>query len=432
MTQQITRRLFLQRIALGITSATLNPYAGFKWLSDELPQGVIAARTRALTFSESVGQFKEFQEQDSAPIPDEEIPTRFFYPGYTQDMLQEAWRNGSLANGFPWGLADTHTLGGIPDPKNVVVDQDGGAVLTIRRPTAQELADWQANSAIRTLILEGEKNKLEMKLSVAAFTGRVPTDVQSIEASITLPQRVVRGDPTAGMIGTGWTLWMLPDLERLAASLANLGVPPEENLAICSRVDHSELEEDIAEFGLGEPSPEWGDPLVLRMIGGGLLIFMAGRKTATQKCPRADIVQVLREPIDFDIPPQLTNATIRGWLSQNGENQDQLLRQPLQVKFEIGTPVYDPTRDVMAVPMSFWLNGKLLTPTAQGEYPGFENDKGGNTPANLSIWRIRTNQGDWVTIPRKFIIDFCSTTRAVVQGETDNVRFSNLIITRRA
>jgi hypothetical protein len=432
MAQKITRRLFLQRIALGISTVTFEPQAAFKWLSDELPQGVFDARTRAATFSESLGQFKEFLGQNSASVSDEEIPTRFFYPGYTQDMLNEAWRNGALVNGFPWGLADTHTLGGIPDPRNVAVGQDGSAVLTIRRPLAKELADWQADSAIRTMLLEGEKNKLEMRLSVAAFTGRLPTDVQSVEASITLPQRVVTGDHTAGMIGTGWTLWTLPDVERLAANLANLGVPPEENLAVCSRVSHSELEEDIAEFGLGEPSAEWGDPLVLRIIGGGLLIFMAGRKTATQKCPRADIVHVLREPLDFAIPPQLTNATIRGWLSQNGENQEQSLRQPLRVKFEIGAPVYDPTRDVMAVPMSFWLNGKLLTPTAQREYPGFENDKGGDTPANLSIWQIRTKRGDWVTIPRKFIIDFCSSTRAVVQGETDNVRFSNLIITRHS
>jgi hypothetical protein len=430
MTEQITRRLFLQRVALGITAAILDPHRVLGWRGESFSKGINAVTTDALPPSDLLSQFREWLEVNGDTIPDEAIPTKFFHPGYTQDMLQEAWRNRDLVNGFPWGLADTHTLGGIPDQKNVAVDNDGSAVLTVRRPTSQELVDWESDPEKKALILEGEKNGLEMKLSVAAFTGRLPTDTQSIEASITLSQRVVTGDRTAGMVGISWTLWTQPDVERLAANLANLQVPPEENLEICSRVSNSNLEEDIAEFGLDEPSLEMGDPLVLRIIGGSILLFIAGRKTVTQKCPNADILHVLREPIDVDIPPQLTNATIRGWLSQNGGSPDQVLRQPLKVMLEIGARVYDPTRDAMVVPMHFSLNGIPLTPTAAREFPGFENDKGGNTPPNLSIWQIRTKQGDWVTIPRKFIINLCSSTRAVVKGETDHVRFSNVVITR--
>ena len=194
----------------------------------------------------------------------------------------------------------------------------------------------------------------------------------------------------------------------------------------------SELEEDIAEFGLGEPSLERGDPLLLKIIGGQVLLFMGGRKTTTQKCLWADIMHVLREPLTVDIPPILTNATIRGWLSQNGEDPEQVLRQPLRVKLEIGTEVYDSTRDAMVVPMSFWLNDKLLTPTRLSDFPGFENDPTGNFPSNLFVWRTRTKSGSWVPIPRKFTINLCSTTRAVVKGETDSVRFSNILITRRS
>ncbi|MBI4788606.1 MAG: hypothetical protein HY782_16360 [Chloroflexi bacterium] len=424
----------MKQTVVGAAAITLNPLQAARSFDAALEQETFAARPGRNRMAFDARRFQALLEQEPKAIPDDQIPTAFFNPGYTQARLEEAWQNGDLANGFPYGLIDTHTLGGMPEQANVHVDpQDGSAVLTVRRLKAAERAEIDAVEWKKALMLEGENNGLDMDLSVAAFWGRLPTDLQSVECTITLPGRIVTGDPAVGMVGVGWTLWTLPDIERLAANLANLGVSPEENAQITARVYSSYLEEDIAEMGIAEPSVAWGDPLLLRIIGGHMLFFMAGRKTPTAKAPVADVMHVLREPLAIDVPPGLTYATIRGWLAQDGTNQDQALKRPLRVRMDLGAQVYDPTRDAMAVPITFRLNDQLLTPTATRDFPGFEDDKGGNTTANLSIWRIRTRQGDWVTIPRNFVIDYGSINRAGwVRGETDSVRFGNVIITRRA
>jgi len=86
MTYPITRRLFLQRVALGITTLTLEPHAVFKLLSGEFSGQVNAPRIDALTIEETSNRFGEQLNQIQNPVPDDKIPTRFFYPGYTQDM----------------------------------------------------------------------------------------------------------------------------------------------------------------------------------------------------------------------------------------------------------------------------------------------------------------------------------------------------------
>lgn len=433
MWDRITRRVFIKRASIGIFSACLDPSKAYDWLSQQLATRATADGDTYWRYLASWRQFQALWEQTERLVPDDEIPTRYFTPGYTQTQLQNAWLNGDLVNGFPYGLIDTHTLGGVPDAQNVNVDEtDGSAILSIHRLTTRELQDLDAVPWKKELMLEGKKNGLDMELSVAAFFGRLPTDIQSIEATITLPQRILTGDPNVGMVGDGWTLWTIPDIERLKANLTNLGVPPDENAHICSRVFSSFLEEDIAEMGIAEPSTLAGDPLVLRLMGGHMLFFMAGRKTPTQKYAKADIMHILREPLAIDIPPDILSGTIRGWLAQNGGNADQVLKRPLRVSMDIGDEVYDSTRDAMVVPMRFRLNDGLLTPKATGNFPGFEKDPGGNTTPNLSIWKIKTRQGDWVNIPRQFIIDFGSINRAGrVQGDTDSVRFGNVIITRR-
>jgi hypothetical protein len=432
MTIQMTRRDFLSQAGLGTAAAILNPTAAIRWFS-ELPKPATASGTRAFAsvsgFSE---QFIQWLEQTPEPPSDAEIPTQFFSSGYTQDMLEQAWASGDLTNGFSWGLADTHTLGGIPDPKNVTIDKDGSAVLTIRRPTPQELSDWQANSETSALLREGEKNGIEMKLSVAAFSGRLPTDTQSLEASITPPQGIQTGDLKVGMVGTGWTFWTLTDLERLTSELAKTGATAQEMQEISSRVNAAE--EDIGEFSLGRPTLEMGYPLWVTVLSGQIMTFMAGRKTFTKRCPRADIMQMLYEPFDFParpLMPLLADRTVSGWLSEHVGDRTGSFRVPLKVKLEIGKEAYDPTRDAMVAPMTFSLNDKPLTPTATANFAGFETDKTGSTPANLSLTRIRTQRGDWVSIPRRFIIDFCSSGKHKVEGEMDQVRFSDVIITRR-
>ena len=434
MSDKITRRAFLKRAAFGAFTIGMDPLKGYNLFSQQLMQEAPTARAGARPSLAAGRQFRASLEQSRVLVPDDEIPTSFFTPGYTQAHLEDAWQNGDLVNGFPYGLIDTHTLGGVPDTRNVNIDEkDGSAVLTVRRLGTLEMADIEAVPWKKALMLEGEKNGLDMLLSVAAFYGRMPTDTQSMEATITLPQRILTGDPNVGMVGTGWTLWTIPDIERLAANLTNLGVPEDENAQIRARVFSSFLEEDIAEMGIAEPSLTWGDPLVLRLIGGHMLFFMAGRKTPTQKYGKADIMHILREPLSINVPPGITYGTIKGWLSQNGANVDQVFNRPLKVRLDIGAEIYDPTRDAMVAPMSFRLNDKLLTPKATGEFPGFEQDKAGNTTPNLSIWKIKTRHGDWVAIPRQFIIDFGSINRAGgVRGVTDSVRFSNVVITRRA
>ncbi len=431
MTAKITRRNFLRRVALGAAAAALAGQVDLRWLGGELLSSAAAAGVDGSLLRP--GHWGEIGARQSLDVvSDDEIPTEFFRSGYTQDRFENALQTGDLVVGFPYGLIDTHTKGGVPFPKSVTIDEnDGSAVLTVRRMTPLELEDLELIPSIRALMLDGEKNGLFMGVSVAALTGRLPTDLRSIEATIALPQRVITGNPNVGMVGVGWTLWTLPDVKRLAANLERLGVPLDEASQICWRVENSFLEEDVAEMGIAEPSVTLGDPLMLRLFGGHILFFMAGRKTPTQKHPKADIMHMLREPLALDIPPGLSRLTIRGWLAQNGENQDQALRRPLKVRMDIGAEVYDPTRDAMVVPMEFRLNGQLLTPSAVQEFPGFEVDKGGNTIPNLSIWKIRTRHGDWVTIPRHFIIDYGTLNRAgPVIGETDWMRFSNIIITR--
>lgn len=433
MTGKITRRVFIKQAAFGLFAASLDPFRGYGWFRQEFSRAT-ATPSRARSGFALARPFGGSVEQKRALIPDDKIPTQFFTPGYTLAQLEEAWQNGDLVSGFPYGLMDTHTVGGVPDTKNVTIDEsNGSAVLSIRHLTAEELEELQAVPWKKDLMDEGTKNGLDMQLSMAAFFGRLPTDTRSIEANITLPRRFQTDDPNAGMVGINWSLWTIPDIDRLAANLADLGVPEDENKQICSRIFTSNLEEDIAEMSIAEPSLVWGDPFVLKLIGGHILLFMAGRKTPTQKYAKADIMHVLREPLSFTVPAGLTQGTIRGWLAQNGENSDQALKRPLRVRMDIGAEVYDPTRDAMVVPMSFRLNDILLTPMASGEYPGFEQDKGGNTTPNLSIWRIRTRQGDWVTIPRQFIINFGSINRpGRVWGEKDEVRFSNVVITRQS
>ncbi len=432
MTRQMTRRDFLRRAGFGTAAAILDPTATIRWFSQLSKPGAWSRTDAFVPVSEFSHHLMQWLDQTPEPSSDDEIPTEFFTSGYTQDRLEEAWKKGDLTNGFPWGLADTHTLGGIPDPKNVKIDKDGSAILTVRRPTPQELSDWEADSEKRALIREGEKNGVEMKLSVAAFTGRLPTDTQSIEASITPPQGIQTGDLKAGMVGTGWTLWTLPDLEGLTRELAKVGVPTKEIQEITLLIGITE--EDIGEFSLGRPSLDLGYPLWASMLGGQIMTFMAGRKTATKQSPKADIMQMLFEPFDFParpLMPLLSDRTVSGWLSEHVGDRNESLRKPLKVRLEIGKQVYDPTRDAMVAPMTFSLNDKPLTPTATGNFPGFETDKTGSTPANMSLTRIRILKGEWVSIPRKFVIDFCSSSKHKVEGEADDVRFSNVIITRR-
>lgn len=431
MTIRLTRRAFLRQAGFGTAAAMLDPTAVIRWFS-EFPKPVLSPKTKvSLATFEFAKHLVQWSASPEAPS-DDEIPTQFFSSGYTQDQLEKAWASGDLTNGFPWGVADTHTLGGIPDPKNVTIDNDGSAVLTIRRPTPQELSDWQADAGTSALLREGEKNGIEMKLAVAAFTGRLPTDAQSIEASITPPQGIQTGDLKVGMVGIGWTFWTLPDLERLTSELTKVGASAQEIQEISSRVNIAE--EDIGEFSLGRPTLELGYPLWITILGGQIMTFMAGRKTFTKRCPRADIMQMLYEPFDFParpLMPLLMDRTISGWLSEHVGDRTGSVRTPFKVKLEIGKEVYDSTRDAMAAPMTFSLNDKPLTPTATSNFPGFEIDKTGSTPANLSLTRLRTREGEWVSIPRRFIIDFCSSSRRKVEGETDQVRFSNVIITRR-
>ena len=162
------------------------------------------------------------------------------------------------------------------------------------------------------------------------------------------------------------------------------------------------------------------------------MTFMAGRKTATRKFPRADIMHVLFEPIDTTIPFWFFwhDQTLRGWLAQRGVNTTRLFTQPLHGKWDIGQEMYDETRDAMVVPMTFRLNDQLLRPTAIANFPGFEDDPTGSTVPNLSIWKIRTRSGKWLAVPRKFIVSFCPSARHTVKGEKDYVRVSNLLITR--
>ncbi len=431
MTARLTRRLFLRRMAQWTLAASFAPYGDVSLTLGPFVEGTFPFKPgewRSLAPTASL----ERKTRSLAPVSDEAIPTQFFGPGFTQTQLQQAWSNGDLINGFPWGLADVHTMGGIPLQSNVAIDQDGSAVLSIRRPTPLELAAWLEDSEKKSFILEGEKNRLDMRLGVAAFSGRLPTDTKSVEATITLPQRIVERDPQKGMVGIGFALWTLPDMERLAGNLRGMGLSAEEIKEFGQRVSKCELEEDIAEFSLGEPTLELGYPLWVRLLGGLTATFMAGRKTATQKCPRADIMQVFYEPIEASVPFLARDRTITGWVAQNGGPQNQVLgHQPLRVRLEIGKDVYDPTRDSMVVPMSFFLENKFLTPTVTRSFAGFENDPSGKTIPNMSIWRLKTKRGDWVTIPRMFVVNFCSNATRVVTGNTDWIRFSNITITRQ-
>ncbi len=431
MTTLMTRRDFLRRAVLASALTILDPTASIRRLDEFSTPSALSKKDAPRAVSE-FKPLSQWLDQAPGPSSDDEIPTEFFSSGYTQAQLEQAWQRGDLRNGFPWGLADTHTLGGLPDLRNVTIDKDGSAILTIRRPTPQELSDWQANSEERALIQEGEKNGVEMRLSVAALTGRLPTDVQSIEASITPPRGIQTGDLTEGMVGTGWSFWTLPDNERLTKELVKSQVPAKEAQDIVLRV--GTLEEDVGEFALGRPSTQLGYPLWVSVLGGQIMTFMAGRKTFTKQCPRADIMHMLYEPFDFParpLMPLLRDNTLTGWLSGQGGDHIEWPKNPLRVKMEIGEETYDPTRDAMVAPMTFSLYDKPLTPTVTRSFAGFESDRTGSTAANLSVTRIRTLEGDWISIPRTFIIDFCSSSQHKVEGETDHVRFSNLIITRR-
>ncbi len=206
MTCQITRRVFLQRAAIMSSAAIVSPARSIDWLTDFTKSAGLGRNAASTGISESSRHHTGELGQREV-ISDDEIPTRFFSAGYTQDQFDQGLQKGDLKNGFPWGLADTHTLGGIPDARNITIDQDGSAVLSIRRPTSQEWTDWQTDSEKARLITEGAKNGVEMKLSVAALTGRLPTDVQSIEASITPPHGIQTGNLSAGIVGTGWSFW---------------------------------------------------------------------------------------------------------------------------------------------------------------------------------------------------------------------------------
>jgi|GEM_PF-3347056 len=423
MSEKITRRAFLQRAALGMFAVTLDPAGVFRWINRiELPR-----------FWHGVTSGGEPTEQEGLPIADADIPTRFFYPGYTQKQLDQAWARGDLRNGFSYGLVDTQTLGGIPVQQNVTIDDDGSARLTLRRATDLEWATWNADPNIRDLILTAEKNKLEMRLAAAVFCGRLPTDLQSFEASITLPQRVISGDPRVGMTGTAWAVWTQPDMERLTAMLRVANASEDEIRDIGKRIGSHFFEEDLLEFSLGEPTAELGYPLWARWLGGQFITFLAGRKTATQNFPRVDLMHALFEPMDVAIPPLFFwhHQTLRGWLAQQGKDTTRILTQPLRGKLEIGSEVYDATRDAMVVPMTFRLNDYVLNPTAIADFPGLENDPTGSLPANLSIWKIRTRAGIWIPVPRQFIVSFCSSARHNVKGTSDYVRVSNIIITRK-
>lgn len=432
MTRKMTRRDFLRGAAFVSAAAIVDPGASIRWFGEFSKPASLPGKAAWLLVSE----FSEYLNRQLGQIPDpgsdDEIPTEFFTSGYTQDQLELDLQNGALRNGFPWGLADTHTLGGIPDTRNVTIDEDGSAILTIRRPTPEQLSAWQANPEKKALIQEGEKNGVEMKLSVAALTGRLPTELHSIEASITPPQGIQAGDLKTGMVGTGWSFWTLPDDERLLQELVKRKVPAKETQEILLRVNT--LEEDIGEFSLGRPSTALGYPMWVSFLGGQVMTFMAGRKTFTKLCPRADIMHMLYEP--FDLParplmPLLADRTLSGWLKAQGRDSAEWLKEPLRVKMEIGEEIYDPTREAMVAPMTFSLYGKPLTPTATRGFAGFETDRTGSTAANLSVTRIRTVGGDWISIPRTFIVDFCSSMIHKVEGETDHVRFSNIVITRR-
>lgn len=417
MNEQITRREFLRRAAIGAAVVAFNPADAWRRVNSLAPESTRARVRRA--------------ESEPQLILDDDIPTRFFHAGYTQQDLDVAWQNGDLVNGFAYGLIDTGTLGGVPAQSNVSIAEDGSARLTLRRPTEEEWSTWNRDPNIRALILKGEQNKLEMKLASAAFYGRIPTDVQSIEASITLPQRAIARDPNVGMSGTAWTFWTQPDVERLAAMLRAHGASADELRDIGKRIGADWFEEDIAEFSLGEARADLGYPLWIRFLGGQVITFLSGRKTATRQFPRVDIMHALFEPLDASVPPLffLQEQTLSGWLAKFGETFTP--QQPLRAKLEIGAEVYDATRDAMVAPMTFRLNDVPLNPVAVRNYPGLENDPTGSAPANLSLWKIRARDGAWVTIPRTFILNFCSAGKHRVTGTSDYVRVSNLLITRR-
>jgi hypothetical protein len=417
MNEPITRREFLRRAAIGAAMVAFHPADAWRRIDRIMPEQTRARVARA--------------EAEPRLILDDDILTRFFHAGYTQQDLVAAWANGDLVNGFTYGLIDTGTLGGVPVPSNVSIEEDGSARLTLRRPTEEEWSAWNRDPNIRALILKGEENKLEMKLASAAFHGRIPTDVQSIEARITLPQRALTRDPDVGMSGTAWTFWTQPDMERLAAMLRARGASEDEMRDIGKRIGADWFEEDIAEFSLGEARADLGYPLWVRFLGGQVITFLSGRKIATRQFPRVDIMRVLFEPLDVN--PSLLfflqEQTMSGWLAKYGETFT--LTQPLHAKLEIGAEVYDATRDAMVVPMTFRLNGVPLEPVAVRHYPGLENDPTGSAPSNLSLWKIRTRDGAWVTIPRAFILNFCSSGKHRVTGTSDYVRVSDLRITRR-
>lgn len=416
MNEPITRREFLRRAAMGAVLVAFPPRDAWQQFD-------------TLTMAEA----REFvmRAEQAPPISDDDIPTRFFHAGYTQQHLDAAWANGDLVNGFSYGLIDTGTLGGVPTQSNVSIDDDGSARLTLRRPTDEEWSAWNRDPNIRALILEGEENRLEMKLAAAAFHGRIPTDVHSIEANITLSQRAITRDPNVGMSGTAWTFWTQPDLERLAAMLRAHGASEEDLRDVGKRIGADWFEEDIAEFSLGEARADLGYPLWIRFLGGQVITFLSGRKTATRQFPRVDIMRALFEPLDASVPPLffLREQTLSGWLAKSGETFT--LTQPLRAKLEIGAEVYDATRDAMVVPMTFRLNDQPLNPVAVRHYPGLENDPTGSAPPNLSLWKIRARAGVWVTIPRTFILNFCSAGKHLVTGTRDYVRVSDLVITRR-
>jgi hypothetical protein len=73
------------------------------------------------------------------------------------------------------------------------------------------------------------------------------------------------------------------------------------------------------------------------------------------------IVNLSDEPIDATLPPLFpwADQTMRGWLAKSGANTERILTKSLRVRMEIGTEVYDATRDAMVAPMTFWLKRHL-------------------------------------------------------------------------